>query len=184
MNKQEAIVAMQNGEKVTHSLFSPDEWITMDKKGWIYTEDGYQVKQELFWADRQGENWEDDWCLFDEDAYLQRIIGQKAEILRNLNAKFRRENKKHKTAENITKITERLLEMADLKEASAMPFYFKWDNEPIIFDAEGRCVAVLSTGTLNGAYSTRKIVANAWALIEHSKNTCNPQPETRNIQQS
>jgi hypothetical protein len=66
MHKQQAIQEMMLGKKVTHRYFSPDEYITMDK-GLIYTEEGYSTTADLFWEDRQGKEWENDWSLFDKD---------------------------------------------------------------------------------------------------------------------
>ena len=56
MTKAEAIEAMRNGERVYHSLFSPDEYIYM-KGDWIYDKDGYYCDSEIWWSYRTGEQW-------------------------------------------------------------------------------------------------------------------------------
>lgn len=65
MTKQEAIIEMQKGIKIIHTSFSPWEWITL-KSGEFLFEDGYTVDPDLFWLDRQGEEWEIGWDYFPE----------------------------------------------------------------------------------------------------------------------
>jgi hypothetical protein len=64
MTKQEAITAMQRGEKVTHKYFSPDEWITINDYCQIEDESGYRHEQDSFWLDR-GEQFDVGWELFE-----------------------------------------------------------------------------------------------------------------------
>jgi len=64
MTKQEAITAMQRGEKVTHKYFSPDEWITINDYCQIEDESGYRHEQDSFWLDR-GEPFYSGWELFE-----------------------------------------------------------------------------------------------------------------------
>jgi hypothetical protein len=59
MTKKEAIAAMQEGDKVTHRYFSSDEYIYF-KDGRIWTEEGYSISPDLFWADRTNNAWESD----------------------------------------------------------------------------------------------------------------------------
>lgn len=66
MTKTEAIQAMQEGKKVTHRYFSPDEYIRSDGRR-IYTEENYSCTHYEFWAMRDGEAWETDWELFTKD---------------------------------------------------------------------------------------------------------------------
>lgn len=64
MTKKEANEAMKNGAKVTHRFFTPDEWITMEGKFTIITEEGYAVSTTEFWKYREGEEWETDWSIW------------------------------------------------------------------------------------------------------------------------
>ena len=63
MTKQEAIIEMQKGIKVMHRYFMPWEWVTL-KDGEFLFEDEYTVNADLFWTDRQGEEWETGWDYF------------------------------------------------------------------------------------------------------------------------
>ena len=63
MDKEEAIRAMQAGNKVTHTYFTPDEWITMEGNRIIF-EDGYSCWAHEFWANRDGFGWNDGYSLF------------------------------------------------------------------------------------------------------------------------
>ena len=65
MNKQEAILAMQEGKKVTHLYFSPNEWMTM-KEGMIVLEDGVIYPPKEFWQWRTDRGWNDGYELFNE----------------------------------------------------------------------------------------------------------------------
>ena len=65
MNKQEAILAMQEGKKVVHRYFSPNEWMTM-KEGMIVLEDGVICPPKEFWQWRIDPVWNDGYELFNE----------------------------------------------------------------------------------------------------------------------
>ena len=65
MNKQEAILAMQEGKKVTHRYFSPNEWMAM-KDGMIVLEDGVICPPEEFWQWRTDAVWNDGYELFND----------------------------------------------------------------------------------------------------------------------
>lgn len=65
MNKEEAIRAMQEGKKVTHTLFFPNEWMTM-KDGLIHLEDGVICRPDYYWFSRRGAIWNDGYSLFNE----------------------------------------------------------------------------------------------------------------------
>lgn len=69
MNKQEAIHAMQEGKKVTHRYFTPDEWMTM-KDDMMVLEDGVihgiTCTPEEFWKYRTDSRWDDGYELFNE----------------------------------------------------------------------------------------------------------------------
>lgn len=64
MNKQEAIEAMEAGQKVSHKWFTSEEWMTM-QEGYIIFEDGCQCTPREFWQSRVDASWEDDWKIFD-----------------------------------------------------------------------------------------------------------------------
>jgi hypothetical protein len=63
MTKQEAIEAMQRGEKVTHRYFSDGESMTMIGPATLQFEDGVKCSFGLFWYDRPGKEWNNDWEL-------------------------------------------------------------------------------------------------------------------------
>ena len=64
MTKIEAIAAMRNEEKVTHTYFSDNEWMQLLSTGDYEFEDGCVVDPALFWSDRKGLDWEDGWEIF------------------------------------------------------------------------------------------------------------------------
>ena len=64
MTKIEAIAAMREGKKVTHTYFTADEWITLTPNGLYQFEDGCIVPTLTFWADRKGLDWESGWGIF------------------------------------------------------------------------------------------------------------------------
>lgn len=66
MTRSSAIVAMIRGKKVRHRFFSSDEWVKMNPDGNYEFEDGVVCSPELFWKDRSGELWYDDWVIVDE----------------------------------------------------------------------------------------------------------------------
>lgn len=70
MTKQEAIQLMQEGKKLTHFLFTDEEWITMPDPFIIKTEDGYIRRSDEFWKYRKGDNWEEGWKIYEEDIEL------------------------------------------------------------------------------------------------------------------
>jgi len=63
MTKQEAIEAMQKGEKVTHRYFSKYEWAKLEGHS-IITEDGVRITEKEFWSIRTNPAWEEDWSIF------------------------------------------------------------------------------------------------------------------------
>lgn len=66
MFKSEAIGHMQNGKKITHRLFSDEEYITM-KDDQIVDENGYKFDPDEFWEERTGEHFQDGWELYNEE---------------------------------------------------------------------------------------------------------------------
>lgn len=66
MTKKEAIKLSQEARiKITHPLFLRDEWIYV-RKDTIFTEEGYDISPEVFWADRDNEMWNRDWTIYIE----------------------------------------------------------------------------------------------------------------------
>lgn len=65
MTKDEARVALEQGKKVTHRFFSPDEYCYI-KDGEIMTEDGYKCGwfTDEFWTSRDSANWQTDWSIY------------------------------------------------------------------------------------------------------------------------
>jgi len=63
MTKQEAIEAMQQGKKVTHYLFTDEEFIYM-KNGEIHDENGYNLQSE-FWMWRHSKEWLTGWSIYE-----------------------------------------------------------------------------------------------------------------------
>lgn len=62
MNKQEAIEALNNGEQLTHTIFTKEEWIIKIGEN-IVDEGGYLCHSDLFWADREEEYWNEGWSI-------------------------------------------------------------------------------------------------------------------------
>lgn len=67
MNKQEAILAMGEGKKITYKYFSPNECMSM-KDGMMVLEDGVipgvTCTPEEFWKYRTDAKWDDGYKLF------------------------------------------------------------------------------------------------------------------------
>jgi len=63
MTKIEAIMAMEKGKKVTHEYFSPNEWMTIGGRGYVF-EDGCTCEENEFWRLRTGGGWECGWKLY------------------------------------------------------------------------------------------------------------------------
>ena len=66
MTKQEAIIEMMAGKKVTHGLLGPDEWITIVNETYIHTYDDTLLPEELFWEMYKGKPWEDGYSHYVE----------------------------------------------------------------------------------------------------------------------
>jgi hypothetical protein len=66
MTKQEAYAAMQQGHKVRHEYYSPEEYVFINKKGNFQTEDGYDQGgiYDEFWFKYQ--KWETGWSIYEE----------------------------------------------------------------------------------------------------------------------
>lgn len=65
MTKEDAIIQMRQGKKITHTYFLSDEWITI-KNGKILFEDGVMSNFEEFWNLRNQDFWNDGYELYNE----------------------------------------------------------------------------------------------------------------------
>lgn len=79
MTKAEAIEAIRQGKKVTHSYFTNDEFITM-KNGRIITEEGYSASPEEFWRYRTSESWNEHWELFQEKDTTAHLVNRHGDL--------------------------------------------------------------------------------------------------------
>ena len=64
MTKEEAIEQMKKGNKVTHFLFTDEEYITM-KGDEIIDELGYYLNADAFWSHRRHEAFACGWKLYE-----------------------------------------------------------------------------------------------------------------------
>lgn len=62
MTKSEAFQAMKEGQKITHIHFGEEEYLYIDEKGRMFSEDGYRFEQG--WKDKSGEIWEKNWGIY------------------------------------------------------------------------------------------------------------------------
>jgi len=65
MNKQEAIAAMEAGQKLTQTYFTSEEWVKQVHNMYIF-EDGCQCTPEEFWEYRVGNDWNKGWSEYEE----------------------------------------------------------------------------------------------------------------------
>lgn len=67
MNKLEAAQALREGKRLTHPLFTPEEWVELlNRREYVY-EDGVTHKITEFWDLRSGTpEWDENWRVFDE----------------------------------------------------------------------------------------------------------------------
>lgn len=63
MDKEQAIIAMHEGEKVTHEFFSAEEWMTIED-GKFKFEDGCICVYARFWECRTQIGWNVGWSLY------------------------------------------------------------------------------------------------------------------------
>lgn len=65
MDKEQAILLMKAGKKVTHHYFSKEEWMTMQGNR-VVLEDGCSLWAHEFWADRSSSAWDEGYSVFTE----------------------------------------------------------------------------------------------------------------------
>lgn len=68
MNQQEARIALNKGEKITHTYFSHNEFITV-KGGNLVDENNYILGWEIFWGIRQHKGWQEDWSIYQPKSF-------------------------------------------------------------------------------------------------------------------
>jgi hypothetical protein len=66
MNKEQAMEAMEAGHKVTHTNFTPEEWIRLFRRGIYEFEDGVHFGANAFWISRDGLSWDAGWRIWKE----------------------------------------------------------------------------------------------------------------------
>ena len=64
MEKVEAIKLMREGEKITHTCFSEDEWMTITSTGQLLLEDGVECSLDEYFRFRIAGIWDDGYSLF------------------------------------------------------------------------------------------------------------------------
>lgn len=64
MSKDEALVALKQGKKITHVFFTSDEWMMQRLDGRYEFEDGNICDPTDFWTYRRHESWNKNWNLF------------------------------------------------------------------------------------------------------------------------
>jgi len=66
MTKEEVIKALDNGEKVTHSTFIPDEFIQLYPNNSTFYEDENKnlISKNQFWKYRTKIIWNNNWSIF------------------------------------------------------------------------------------------------------------------------
>lgn len=59
-------ISAEQGMKITHELFTDDEYIEVLTNGDIRTEEGYIVSQDEFWRYRTEKYWDEGWSIYQE----------------------------------------------------------------------------------------------------------------------
>ena len=65
MTKDEAISLIEKGEKITHKLFRPTEWLTM-KNNEIVFENGIEFSSKEFQKFRTADHWDTGYSIYKE----------------------------------------------------------------------------------------------------------------------
>lgn len=64
LSRTEAEIAMMQGKKVAHDLFSSKEWLASDSTGRFYTDESGKVFSRIeFWTDKYQDHWATDWRI-------------------------------------------------------------------------------------------------------------------------
>lgn len=62
MNKDEAFLSMEQGNRITHTYFDDKEYIFIDEKGRMYAEDGCRFEEGF--KIRNTEGWQEGWSIY------------------------------------------------------------------------------------------------------------------------
>lgn len=68
MTKDEALAALEDGEKITHEFFTSNEFIQKGTVHDLMFEDGCECSFAEFWHYRSESWWDDNWSIFKEGA--------------------------------------------------------------------------------------------------------------------
>ncbi len=68
MTFEEAIKAMQSGQKLKHRYYTHEEWTTMEDE-FVVDEKGHKIHLHIFTADRTQPAWQSDWELWTGEVY-------------------------------------------------------------------------------------------------------------------
>ena len=63
MNREEAKQALIDGERLTHTYFSDDEWVESGAMGRYVFEDGCLCSYQEFWAYRKDKSFDEGWSV-------------------------------------------------------------------------------------------------------------------------
>jgi len=63
MTKTEAVNALFEGKKLTHILFTNEEWIE-NKEGLLVDEKGMKLDRTIFWINRTSTKWSTGWFIY------------------------------------------------------------------------------------------------------------------------
>ncbi len=69
MTINQAKTALWEGHKLTHYLFSPDEFVYLDENGILRDEQGLNMHN--FWDYRDSLAWQHDWKVYEEESEAQ-----------------------------------------------------------------------------------------------------------------
>lgn len=75
MNRNEAILALEKGEKLTHTKFDRDEWVVMSGSE-LRDGSGNVTFIGTFWSGRTSEGWQEGWSVFGESALDKQVDGE------------------------------------------------------------------------------------------------------------
>lgn len=63
MTKDEAIIALTEGNVIRHTNFDDNEWVKQRNNNIYIFEDGCIVTAELFWKNRSNKSWDDGYSI-------------------------------------------------------------------------------------------------------------------------
>jgi hypothetical protein len=64
MTRQQAIDAAKEGKLITHRYFSKEEYVTY-KSGRLVDEQGYHLKEDVFWEIRKEPIFDEGWSIYE-----------------------------------------------------------------------------------------------------------------------